>query len=307
MPCLALYLVAALPCLHEPLPAPAADAPAPPAAPSTSTPTPTPTPAPSSPTLTNLPLPARESASKRARFVYRLPDNSVWDSFYYVEFRRVLADYDMLAKGVPLPASCESWGFTSNRRGPTDKSERPAPLWHTLQPPRATTPYTPFIYVNESLLSAKDRKRGPMLKCGKETAPHVYEFRFSEYPGSDHAVGRLPLAINLGYASGLLRLPTSIRPAADGSLTGEFFLVSDPTAATDAKSKNGHPGLKLIHAQDLRLTPDQYAAELLTRRAELIQWSFTRTPSRFGDTFTWKKTVVDVGPRTTQPAAPPSK
>lgn len=251
------------------------------------------------PTLSSLPTAARPIASQRARYVYRLPDNSIWDSFYYLEFRKVLSEFDGLPKGTPIPASVAAWGFASTHRGPATPPLRPAPLWHTLQPPPENSHLTPFIYINTAAQSSKSRSTEPVLKIGKESEPGVFAFTFTEYPGKQDAFVNLPCSVSLGYATGSVRLPPTLRPASDGSLTGEFFLIRDDSATNQPKSDSPRQIRKLIHAQDLRLSPDQYAGELLARRAELVQWSFKRTTARLGDSYTWTRTPLEI------PAPPP--
>jgi hypothetical protein len=254
----------------------------------------TPAPSPQSPpnqATPTLPASVQAAAERRARHVYQLPDGSIWDSYQYVQLRTVLAEFDGLKEGARPAGRVAAWGFKSGKRSVATKEKRPHPLWVSLQPQK-TNDYTPFIYVNSSLLSPREKKADAYFKLGKQRRANVYEFTFHEYPGDQSALVGLPVSIWLGYATGVVELPSGLSAAPDTSLSGEFVLVPLGTPPPSAGGLPENPTHKLYHANTFRMTVEMYCRALAQGQAELVDWTFQRQTSSFGDTYTWTRNVI---------------
>lgn len=277
--------------------------PAPPLAPpADDTPPAAPSPAPDS-ALAKLPAEARAKATRRAKFVYRLPDGSVWDSSLYCEFRDVLREFDALPKDAQPSPRARAWGFKAGSRQVGKAEKRPDPLWHTLSPGRHA--YTPFIYINTAHTTAADKGHKPMITIEKEVAPRYFQILISEYPKA--ATGRLPVTFSsLGMSRCTAYVPAEIRARPGDALLGEFFLTADPDLPRPERAQEGTPLYRLTHAARFRLNPEQYAQALLAAEVELIEWSFRRTTDRLGEHFEWTRRIVDATPSAnTDNAHPP--
>lgn len=234
---------------------------------------------------------ARAAVARRARHVYRMPDGSVWDGAMYAEFRAALADYDNTRTRVILPTRARAWGFAEGRRAPARAGERPDPLWHSLQRPPAGQ-HPSFIYVNASSETLFERGQRPRAQVAKVHHGAVVEVNIKEFPGDEHM--RLPASFLFGSAHVAVLLPTGVGAREGGALRGEFFLVRDSTIERPRGLRPELHMYRYVHAHELRMTPEQYAAALLAGEAELVEWSFKRDRSRPEGGFVWTRRVVDV-------------
>lgn len=241
--------------------------------------------------LSQLSAEARAKAARRAKFVYRLPDGTVWDSFMYCEFREALRDFDATPAGAQPSSRARAWGFRAGSRGVAGPDERPHPLWHTLSPGRHDS--LPFVYVNTAHATAADKGSKPMAQIEKEVADRWFVVYVQEYPKSE--IGRLPVSFaSLGAARIVVNVPREVTARVGGSLEGEFFLVSDGDLERPRGAPDGHRIARYVHASRLRLNPEQYAAALLAGEVEMFEWSFRRTTDRMGEKFEWSRRVVPV-------------
>jgi hypothetical protein len=277
----ALLLALAIAQAGNPAPEPPATNPTPPTPPAATTPAPT--------TI-------HPAAARRARFVYQLPDGSIWDSFYYLEFRELLADFDALKPKARPTGKLAAWGFESGKRWPAPPNARPSPLWHSQQATKSTAAI-PFIYINSSMLSRDESEAGSHFRLGKQVAQTVFEFTYNEYPRVDENAYRLPVHATMGFVRARVEIPRSLPAKPDAPLLGEFILVPIGTRISDAAPTVGVPADQPTHrlyiASTLRMSPADYAAALRDGRAELIEWSFKRNTDRFAAPFTWTRTVID--------------
>lgn len=245
--------------------------------------------------LAQLSSEARAKAARRAKFVYRLPDGSVWDSALYCEFRDVLREFDALPKDAQPGPRVRAWGFKAGSRQIGKADKRPDPLWHTLSP--GPHDYTPFIYINTAHTTAADKGHKPMITIEKEVAPRYFQILISEYP--KEAVGRLPVTFSsFGMSRCTAFIPAEIRARPGDALLGEFFLTADPDLPRPERAQEGNPLYRLTHAAKFRLNPEQYAAALLAAEVEMIEWSFRRTTNRLGENFEWTRRIVEATPST---------
>lgn len=241
--------------------------------------------------LSQLSAEARAKAPRRAKFVYRLPDGTVWDSYMYCEFREALRDFDATPAGAEPSSRARAWGFRAGSRRVAGLGERPHPLWHTLAPGRHD--YLPFVYVNTAHATAADKGSRPMAQIEKEVADRWFVVYVQEYQKSE--IGRLPESFApLGVVRIVVNVPREVRARVGGSLEGEFFLVSDGKLERPKGAPDGHLIARYVHASRLRLNAEQYAAALLAREVEMIEWSFRRTTDRMGEKFEWSRRVVPV-------------
>ena len=232
---------------------------------------------------------ARGKAARRAKSVFRLPNGTVWDNWWYGEFRDALKVFDALPKDAQPGARERAWGFRAGSRRINGPDERPHPLWHTLAPGRYDS--TPFIYINTAHATAADKSQRPMARIEKEIANRWFTVTVNEFP--KYEIGRVPHSFSVyGHASVLVFVPREVTARIGGALEGEFFLVSDETLERPKGAPDGYGICRYIHAAKLRLNPEQYAAALLAGEVEMIEWSFKRSTDRMGEKFEWTRRVV---------------
>lgn len=235
--------------------------------------------------LERLPAECREAVKRRAKFVYELPDGSVWDGYWYFEFRRVLAAYDR-AKGKSVPAECAAWGFSEERRGPGKKDSRPHPLWRCVS---SDKDYTPFYYIDSGKQAG-----GRQAEVGKEVGERVYEVTLREFPGASSSDSLwLPYSFHLGFARIAVEIPASMGIKEGDELVGEYFFLRDEE--TPDPKNPGQRAYKVVHASDLRMTPERYAAAVLEGRVEIVEWDWKKETGRLGPRYEWTRTVVECG------------
>lgn len=241
------------------------------------------------------------AAARRARFVYKLPDGTIWDSFYYVEFRQLLADFDALKPKSEPTGKLAAWGFKAGKRAAARPGSRPHPLWHSLRA-KPNESLLPFIYVNTAMLSRRESDAKTHFQLGKQVAPSVYEFTYHEYPADQYGFVNLPIHASLGLVQSRVEIPSTLPAKPNTPLSGEFLLVPIGKSLSDMSPTLGRadnePSHRLIPASTLRMSPADYAAALKAGQAELIEWTFKRNTQPFTDPYTWTRTVID----TTQPA-----
>ncbi|MBX3406938.1 MAG: hypothetical protein KF869_09255 [Phycisphaeraceae bacterium] len=251
--------------------------------------------------LAQLSSEARAKAARRARFVYRLPDGTVWDNWWYCEFREVLKVFDALPKDAQPGARERAWGFRAGSRRINGPEERPHPLWHTLSPGRHEQ--TPFMYINTGHATAVDKGAVPMARIEREVADRWFIVTVYEFPRFD--IGRIPHSFGVyGHASVLVFVPREVTVRIGGTLEGEFFLVWDETLERPKGAPAGHGVRRYVHASRLRLNSEQYAAALLADEVEMIEWSFVRQTDRLGESFRWTRRVIDPRPAMGNSAMP---
>lgn len=233
---------------------------------------------------------ARSKASRRARAVYRMPDGTVWDNWWYGEFRDALKGFDALPKGAQPTVRQRAWGFKAGERRIAKEEERPHPLWHTLAP----GPYyrTPFFYINTEHTTDADKGHGVMARIEREVADQWFVVYVQEFPKSE--IGRLPYSFgSFGSVRISVFVPREVTARVGGELEGEFFLVVDKELRRPKAAPTTSWTCRYVHAAKLRLNAEQYAAALLAGEVEMIEWSFVRKIDRLGEKFEWTRRVVE--------------
>lgn len=246
---------------------------------------------------------SRSAVLRRAPFVYELPDGSIWDGYYYHEFRRVLNLYDTTSTSRPsVPAECRAWGFTAKHRAPGGRKHRPHPLWTSVQAKDTINFYTPFIYIDSTAPTPHEREAKPHAEVGKRLGLHLYEIKITEFPTDAISGMSLPHSFPVyGHATLPVLVPPQMKLKAGDSIKAEFFLITDPSIEVPSGAKQStRKAARLVFAKDLRISPDRYAAALLDGRAELVEWTWKRQRTAMGDEYVWTRTVVPI--ETTRPA-----
>lgn len=278
-----------------------------PAAPPLTLPSPSGDPAPLNPALTTptppstdraeppaeTPTAVHPAAARRARFVYKLPNGTIWDSFYYIEFRQLVSDFDALKPKSEPTGKLAAWGFKAGRRGPASGEHRPNPLWHSLQAERNSAS-PPFAYVNTDLFNRTAADATSHFRLGKQVDLNVYEFDLYEYPGDSLY---LPKHFLFGLLRGRVEIPTTLPAKPNTGFQGEFILVPvskhlSPLTPTIGLADK-QPSHRLYPASTLRMSPADYAAALRDGKAELVEWTFKRTTKPFANPYSWTRTVID--------------
>lgn len=262
----------------------------------------------------------RPLIKQRALKTYRMPDGSIWDGWAFFEMRRIMdyavKPYNRIDRGQPAPGQtfvedrvigtvwkvtpsrdAEAWGLIGRLAGSDgeipegrfENADRRAwtdspPLWFSTAHPDYSWD---FAYIDESDPDPYTRKvHESYLTITRDWGDGRYEFK-------GHTLDR-------GSVEGLLRIREPRKWLRNNRLKGEFFLWPVATAKVAGKDQ---PTWDLIPADDLRISPDDLAAAVLSGEAQIVDWKFERVEGRI----LWRRTIrhVDPAPAVVVRKAPP--
>lgn len=251
----------------------------------------------------------RPLIKQRALKTYRMPDGSIWDGWAFFEMRRIMdyaiKPYNRMARGRPAPGQTfvedrvigtvwkvspsrdtEAWGLIgrlarSDGEIPRDRFEKSdrrtwtdiPPLWFSAEHPDHAWD---FAYVNESDPDPYTSKvHENYLTISRDWGDG--RFNFKGY------------TLDRGPIEGILRIREPRKWVKNNRLKGEFFLWPVATAKVAGKEQ---PTWDLLPADELRVSPDDLAAAVLSGRAQVLDWKYSRSDGRL----VWHRTVRPIDP-----------